>query len=137
MIQTEDTLSATLRFPHGSLGVIEAATSSFPGSDLRIEITGSKGTAALVNDKITRWDFSEKLPGDEEVLRNEQGGKIGGGTADPKAISVEGHRRLVEDLALALRDKRPPMIPGEEARRAVALILACYESARTGRVVNL
>jgi predicted dehydrogenase len=137
MIQTEDTLSATLRFPHGALGVIEAATSSYPGSDLRIEITGSKGSAALVNDKITRWDFAHPQPGDEEILRNDGAGKIGGGTADPKAISVEGHRRLVEDLALAIRDGRAPMIPGEEARRAVSLILACYESAKTGRVVSL
>lgn len=137
MIETEDTLSATLQFPDGSLGVIEAATSSFPGSDLRIEICGDKGSAALVNDKIVRWDFAEPLPGDEEVLRNEHSGKIGGGTADPKAISVEGHRRLVEDLACALRDKRAPMIPGEEARRAVSLVLACYRSARTGAVVDV
>jgi UDP-N-acetyl-2-amino-2-deoxyglucuronate dehydrogenase len=137
MIQTEDTLSATLQFPNGALGVIEAATSSYPGSDLRIEITGNKGSAAIVNDKITRWDFAEPAPGDEEVLKNDGGGKIGGGTADPKAISVEGHRRLVEDLALAIRDKRAPMIPGEEARRAVALILACYQSARTGQIIEL
>jgi UDP-N-acetyl-2-amino-2-deoxyglucuronate dehydrogenase len=137
MIQTEDTLSATLQFPNGALGVIEAATSSYPGSDLRIEITGNKGSAAIVNDRITRWDFAETAPGDEDVLKNDGGGKIGGGTADPKAISVEGHRRLVEDLALAIRDNRPPMIPGEEARRAVKLILACYQSARTGQIVEL
>ncbi|MEK0447709.1 MAG: putative oxidoreductase YcjS [Verrucomicrobiota bacterium] len=137
MIQTEDTLSATLEFPNGSLGVIEASTSSFPGSDLRIEIIGNKGSATLVNDKIVRWEFAEPLPGDEEVLRNDAAGKIGGGTADPKAISVEGHRRLIEDLALALRDKRAPMIPGSEAERAVSLVLACYESAKTGRIVEL
>ena len=136
MIETEDTLSATLQFPDGSLGVIEAATSSFPGSDLRIEITGDRGSAAIVNDKIVRWDFADKQPGDETVLQGETG-KIGGGTADPKAISVEGHRRLIEDLALAIRDKRAPMIPGEEARRAVSLVLACYESARTGAFVDV
>jgi UDP-N-acetyl-2-amino-2-deoxyglucuronate dehydrogenase len=137
MIETEDTLSATLQFPDGSLGVIEAATSSFPGSDLRIEITGDKGSAALVNDRIVRWDFAEAHPGDDLVLLNNEGGKIGGGTADPKAISVEGHRRLIEDLALAIRDKRAPMIPGAEARRAVSLVLACYESARTGTFVDV
>jgi len=137
MIETEDTLSATLQFPNGALGVIEASTSSFPGSDLRIEIIGDKGTAAMVNDKIVRWDFAEAHPEDVAILRNESAGKIGGGTADPKAISVEGHRRLIEDLALALRDNRPPMIPGAEAERAVSLILACYESAKTGKIVEL
>jgi predicted dehydrogenase len=90
-----------------------------------------------VNDKITRWDFADPLPGDEEILKNEAAGKIGGGTSDPKAISVEGHRRLVEDLANALREGRRPMIPGEEARRAVSLVLACYESAKTGTIVTV
>jgi UDP-N-acetyl-2-amino-2-deoxyglucuronate dehydrogenase len=137
MIETEDTLSATLQFPDGSLGVIEAATSSFPGSDLRIEITGDKGSAAIVNDKIVRWDFAESFPSDATLMANQESGKIGGGTADPKAISVEGHRRLIEDLALAIRDKRAPMIPGEEARRAVSIIVACYESARTGKIVDV
>ncbi|MEY5025197.1 MAG: hypothetical protein RLZZ244_725 [Verrucomicrobiota bacterium] len=137
MIETEDTLSATLQFPSGALGVLEASTSSYPGSDLRIEIIGNQGSATLVNDKIVRWEFAQPQPEDEAILRNEASGKIGGGTADPKAISVEGHRRLIEDLALALRDKRPPMIPGSEAERAVALVLACYESARTGRIVEL
>ena len=36
----------------------------------------------------------------------------------------------------ALREGRPPMIPGSEARKAVALVLAVYEAARTGRVVR-
>jgi predicted dehydrogenase len=29
------------------------------------------------------------------------------------------------------------MIPGTDARKAIALILACYESARTGRAVKV
>ena len=91
----------------------------------------------MVNDKMMRWEFAEPHPDDAAVLENNTSGKIGGGTADPKAISVEGHRRLIEDLALAIRDNRPPMIPGAEAQRAVALVLACYESIRTGKIVEL
>lgn len=136
-IEAEDTLTATLRFAHGALGVIEAATSAWPGDDLRIEIIGDRGSATIVNDKITRWHFAEPLPGDEDALKNEAGGKIGGGAADPKAIPTEGHRRLVEDLVAAIREGRQPMIPGEEARRAVALVRACYEAAAAGRAVKV
>jgi UDP-N-acetyl-2-amino-2-deoxyglucuronate dehydrogenase len=136
-VEAEDTLAATLRFPGGALGVIEAATSAWPGDDLQIEIVGDKGSATIVNDKITRWHFAEPHPGDEDMLKNEAGGQIGGGTADPKAISTEGHRRLVADLVGALREGRPPMIPGAEARRAVSLVLACYEAARSGRVAKV
>lgn len=132
-VEAEDTLAATLRFPNGSLGVIEAATSCYPGSDLRIEIMGQKGSATLVNDRLTRWDFEVAQPEDEAIRRGDEAGVIGGGAADPKAISTEGHRRLVEDLTAAIREKRAPMIPGAEARRAVSLILAIYEAARSGK----
>jgi predicted dehydrogenase len=136
-MEAEDTLAATLKFPSGALGVIEAATSAWPGDDLQIEIVGDRGSATIVNDKITRWEFAEKQPGDEDALKNEAAGKIGGGTSDPKAIPIEGHRRLIEDLVSAIREGRAPMIPGTDARRAIALILACYESARTGRAVTV
>jgi predicted dehydrogenase len=136
-VEAEDTLAAALKFPNGALGVIEAATSCYPGDDLRIEIRGDKGSATLVQDRITRWDFAEAKPEDDEIRRGDQSGQIGGGTADPKAISTEGHRRLVADLVGAIREKRPPMIPGSDARKAVSLVLACYEAARTGRAVRL
>ncbi|MES2571247.1 MAG: Gfo/Idh/MocA family oxidoreductase, partial [Verrucomicrobiota bacterium] len=136
-MEAEDTVVATLRFPGGALGVIDAATSCYPGSDLRIEILGDHGSAVLVNDQLVRWEFAQPLPGDEEVLRPDEGPGIKGGTSDPKAISNEGHRRLVDDLAMALIEGRLPMIPGAEARRAVALVLAIYESARTGRATRV
>jgi predicted dehydrogenase len=136
-VEAEDTLAAALKFPNGALGVIEAATSCYPGDDLRVEIRGDKGSATIVNDKITRWEFAEAQPGDEEIRTGSGAGVIGGGTSDPKAISTEGHRRLIEDLVGALREKRSPMIPGAEARRAVSLILAIYEAARSGRAVEL
>jgi predicted dehydrogenase len=65
-----------------------------------------------------------------------ESGTIVGGSSDPRAIGFQGHRILIEDLVGAIRDKRPPMIPGSEARNAVRLILAAYESARTGRPIS-
>ena len=132
-IEAEDTVAAVLRYPHGGLGVIEAATSAYPGTDLRIEIMGDQGSATLINDRIMRWDFVEAQPGDENALTEHGGTAIKGGTSDPRGINLEGHRILIRDLALAVSDGHPPMIPGREARRAVALVLAIYEAAKTGR----
>jgi predicted dehydrogenase len=136
-IETEDTVVAALRFAHGGLGTIEAATSAYPGSDLRIEILGDRGTAVLVNDRLIRWEFAEKRDDDDAVLRDDAMGVLGGGSSSPGAISGEGHRRLVADLVDAIQQGRPPMIPGADARKAVALVLAVYEAARTGRTVRL
>jgi len=43
----------------------------------------------------------------------------------------------VADLAQAILKDREPMVPGEEARKAVELILAIYRSAKTGKTVKL
>ena len=136
-VEAEDTAVASLRFANGALGTIEAATSAYPGSDLRIEIIGDRGTAVLVNDRLVRWEFSEPLPGDEAVLAANSVSTIQGGASEPMAMTHEGHRRLVDDLVNALHEGRPPMIPGAEARNAVALVLAIYEAARSGSRVKV
>jgi predicted dehydrogenase len=60
------------------------------------------------------------------------------GANDPKAINFEGHKRNFEDVVEAIQAGRPPSVDGNEARRAVALICAIYESARNdGKKVHL
>jgi len=136
-LEAEDTVVAALKFAHGGLGVIEASTSSYPGSDLRIEIIGDRGTAVMVNDRFLRWEFAEPEPGDAEELARDSSAEIKSGTSNPAAMTAEGHRRLIEDLVGAVREGRPPMIPGSEARKAVSLVLAIYEAARTRRSIRL
>ena len=135
-IAVEDTAAAVLEFGHGALGVIEAATSCYPGSQLRIEISGEKGTAVLENDRIITWQFATPLPGDDVVGRP-SGAAIGGGASDPKAIGFEGHRRLVDDIVQAVRNGTPPAIPSADARNAVAIIEAIYASSRQSVPVSV
>ncbi len=134
-IEVEDTIAVALRFPGGATGVIEASTACKPGFAMRIEICGDAGSAVLEDDSITRWQFDGERPEDQEIL-NSKSGTIVGGSGDPRAIGFEGHRILVEDLADAIRNGRPPIIPGSEAKNAVVLILAAYRAAREGRPVS-
>jgi predicted dehydrogenase len=60
-----------------------------------------------------------------------------GGSADPKAISHEGHRRQLADFIEAVRSNRPPRVDGKEGKKAVDLICAIYESNRTGKAVEV
>jgi predicted dehydrogenase len=136
-IEAEDTVAAALRYPHGGLGVIEAATSAWPGDDVRIEIVGDRGSATLINDRLTRWVFADPQPEDESILQELSQGTLKVGSGDPRGMSWEGHQVLVSDLSRALIEGRQPMIPGKEARRAVQLVLAIYESAKTGKPVRL
>ena len=52
-------------------------------------------------------------------------------------IGAAGHTRLLEDFVAAIRDARDPLAPGREGRRSLALVLAIYEAARTGRAVRI
>ncbi|HRJ70943.1 MAG TPA: Gfo/Idh/MocA family oxidoreductase [Terrimicrobiaceae bacterium] len=132
-IEVEDTLAACLRFSHGCLGTIEAATSCHPGLDLSVEISGTKGTAVLVNDRIDFWKFQDELPEDESVRGNAFSGAIKGGSSSPLAITSEGHRRQIKAFCQAvLGDKQASLIEAGEAARAIAIVEAIYTSTRTG-----
>jgi predicted dehydrogenase len=133
-IEVEDTLAATLRFANGALGTLEATTSCYPGLDLSVEVSGERGTAVLVNDRIDLWRFAEELPGDEEVRSGNLGGSIRGGSSDPRAISSEGHRQQIVDFCRAIRGEAAEFISGQEAAKAVAIVETIYRAVRTSRV---
>ncbi|HEU4751826.1 MAG TPA: Gfo/Idh/MocA family oxidoreductase, partial [Armatimonadota bacterium] len=57
--------------------------------------------------------------------------------SDPRAIGSSGHAIQLQDFVQAIREERDPMVTGEDGRPAVEIILAAYESARSGRPVRL
>jgi predicted dehydrogenase len=129
-IEGEDTLAATLRFRNNALGVIEAATSVYPGFKRRLEITGTEGTAVLEGDNITIWALKDGSPNPAPPT-----GEVSDGSSNAMAIDSEGHRRVMEDFAQAIRQGRKPAVDGEEGRRSLELVMALYRSSRLGKPV--
>jgi UDP-N-acetyl-2-amino-2-deoxyglucuronate dehydrogenase len=136
-IEADDTTVATLRFPCGALGTIEATTAAWPGWSRRLEICGERGAICLEDDHIARWDFAHAEPGDEAIRVAPRDSSFGSGAGGAGGISIAGHLRQIHDFVEAVRDDRRPAIDGREGRKAVALVHAIYESARTGTVVRL
>jgi predicted dehydrogenase len=130
-IEAEDTLVAALRFQNGALGVIEAATSVLPGFKRRLEISGERGTVILDGDAIGCWSIEgePENPGDQPQLTD--------GSANPAAISNEGHRRQIQEMIEAVLEDRAPMIDGKEGRKSLELVSAIYESAIRGQAVRI
>jgi predicted dehydrogenase len=135
-IESEDTCVATLKFGSGAFGTIEASTALWPGFSRRLEICGENGSAVMEDDDITRWEFRVARPEDESIRSTRESGAMGSGAAAPMAIKFEGHLRQIQDFIDGIREKRPFFIEGREARNAVALVRAIYDSAATGRVVR-
>ena len=137
-IEVEDTAVAAVRFKNGALGVIEAATSAFPGLLKRTEIHGDRGSARVEQDDITLWEFQEKVPSDAEVhaaMAGSSGFKAG--ASDPRGITHAGHRDQLADFLAAIEEGRAPLIDGREGRKSVEIIRAIYRSAASGRPVRL
>jgi UDP-N-acetyl-2-amino-2-deoxyglucuronate dehydrogenase len=137
-IEVEDTAVASLRFKNGALGVIEAATSAYPGLLKRTEIHGDRGSARVEQDDITLWDFQEKVPSDNEVFAAMAGATgRSAGASDPRDITHIGHRDQLTDFLQAIDQGRLPVVDGREGRKSVEIIRAIYQSAGSGQVVKL
>jgi UDP-N-acetyl-2-amino-2-deoxyglucuronate dehydrogenase len=138
-IAVEDTVVAVLRFANGAMGNIECSTAIFPGELKRIEINGTVGTAVLQESQLTRWEFLEPLA--EDLQLNEEmktsGLNHGGGASNPADISFVGHQRQLEDFIHAIAKNGSPLVDGVEGRKSVEIVLAIYESAKTGKLVSL
>lgn len=125
-IEMEDTVAALLEYPNGMLGVLEATTCAYPGLTLRLEITGSRGSAVLEDDRLATWKFAEP----EAMATPETDAAIVGGSSDPRAIGTTGHQRTITDFVGAVRCGHQPLLAGTDGRSAVSIIEAVYESAR-------
>jgi UDP-N-acetyl-2-amino-2-deoxyglucuronate dehydrogenase len=136
-IEAEDTASAILKYPDGALGTIEACTAAWPGWRRRIEILGERGSAMLEDDHLSKWEFRDGQPGDEEIRATKMDPSMSFGSTAPNAITHHGHQKQIQDLIDALHERRPVAVDGREARKAVALIRGLYASAASGAPVKL
>lgn len=130
-MQTEDLALAMINFESGALGIIQGSTAMYPGLPARLEIHGTKGTAILEGTEISFWQIEgQEARGDKEKV-DASGANV------PMAIPLEPFVRQFKDVIAAIREGRPPLVTGEEARKPLALIKAIYESAENRTLVEL
>lgn len=143
-MEVEDVAVATVSFKNGALGTIVGTTSAFPGLSCRLEVFGTKGSAVIENDRLTHHfqktqDSKGEWYGGGKVENLAKTGLTDSGTgaSDPTAIFGGAHRIQIEDMMQAVIEDREPLVNGEEGLKPLEIILAIYESARTGKSVTL
>lgn len=138
-IEVEDAAVATLRFRNGAIGTIVATTCAYPGLTARIEIFGKDGSAVIDGDelvfRVLKSEVGEADSHEKPAISMIKGGATTAG--DPGAIEGTGHIKQMNDMIAAIEENREPVINGEEGYKPLEIILAIYESARTGQSVTL
>lgn len=122
-IEVEDVASIAMRFSSGAVGNLFATTCAYPGSDVRIEVAGTKGSALIEGSKLTRF---ETITGDTCKADDENDKPI----AAAKSYYGNSHARLIEDFLESIINRRPPAITGEEGKRSIDLLDAIYREYR-------
>jgi UDP-N-acetyl-2-amino-2-deoxyglucuronate dehydrogenase len=131
-IEVEDSGVAALRWRSGAMGTVNVTMLTYPKNlEGSITILGEKGTARIggvaVNE-IQQWEFTEKLPEDENIVQ-----------ANYATTSVYGfgHPVYYDNVINALRGEAVPETDGREGLKSLELLIAMYLSARDGRRIAL
>ncbi len=132
-IEVEDIIVATVEFQNGARGVIECSTCTWSkdGHPARVQLAGTDGSVFLADEAFEIWDFREEKPEDAEIRSSLMRGQEAGlGANDPSAINFYQHQRNFEEVVQAIAENRECSTTASEARKAVALIRAIYESSK-------
>ena len=132
-MEAEDIGVASIRFHGGTLGVVEGSTVTYPENlEGSVAVFGERGSLKVGGTALNRkvlWKVAGELEHEKELLTHEQ--------VDPPSVYGTSHRAVIADMIEAILVNRAPKTDGREAKKSLALVLAMYESARTGQPVNL
>ncbi|MGH7669534.1 MAG: Gfo/Idh/MocA family protein [Gemmatimonadaceae bacterium] len=131
-IEAEDSGAAVLKFRSGALGVIEVNVLTYPRNlEGSITILGEKGSVKIGGtavNKVEHWAFAEY--DDDDKL-------VDSVSTSPPTVYGFGHVGYYQNVLAVLRGEGAPDTDGRAGRKSLELILAIYESAKTGETVPL
>ena len=139
-IEVEDSATALITFTSGAMATVLASTSADPALGVQIRITGSNGASAELSE------FPEGSDG--RLTLQTSNHEIAARPVHPAGVDAnvelsringalkEHHRAQITQFVAAVREDLEPAVTGREALKSLRILLAVYESARTGRPVD-
>ena len=132
-IEAEDLGMALIKFSNGSYGMIEGTVNLYQKNlEETLYLIGEKGVAKAGGTSVNTldvWNFADGKDSLEELQKecNEH----------PDSVYGFGHPAVMRDTIRAIRTHTKPYIDARAGRRALELVLAVYQSAKTGKPVRL
>ena len=135
-IDAEDFGAAIVEFKSGAVGIIEGTADVYPKNlNETLSLFGTKGTVViggLAVNKIETWRFA-----DAETVGDTEEKVLNPLEKDPPSVYGFGHTAHIANLIEALDNGTQPLVTGKVAKNALEIILAIYESQKTGKAVDL
>ncbi|TYO96445.1 Gfo/Idh/MocA family protein [Desulfallas thermosapovorans] len=116
-IEVEDTAVAIVEFTSGAIGTINATTCAYPRNlEETVTVIGEKGSVILGGPKLNGF----------RAWRVD-------GVSEPEVKEVPkwyGHYKVIEDVTLAIMEKREPLIKCEDGKKALDLIWSIMSNSK-------
>jgi myo-inositol 2-dehydrogenase / D-chiro-inositol 1-dehydrogenase len=116
-----DTTVVTITFANGSIATAEASFSATYGYDVRAEVFGSGGMVTAGGQRRTSMTAYTSTGMVAETVRSDVD------------LFLDAYAAEFGAFVEAVSAVREPAVTGHDARRALAVALACIESVQTGR----
>lgn len=131
-LEAEDVGMAVVKFKNGAVGTIEGTTNVYPKNlEETLYLFGETGTVKLggtSTNNIDVWDFADE---------GEADAKNKGLQEATSNVYGNGHTSLFADMIDAIQQDRKPYVDAVAGRNALEMILAIYQSQKTGLPVRL
>ena len=131
-LECEDVGMAVVKFKNGAVGTIEGTTNVYPRNlEETLYLFGENGTVKIggtSTNNIDEWDFADE---GEDDRKNK------GLQEQTSNVYGNGHTSLFADVMDAIVNDRKPYVDAVAGRNALEMILAIYQSAASGKPVQL
>jgi UDP-N-acetyl-2-amino-2-deoxyglucuronate dehydrogenase len=139
-IEVEDSATAVITFTSGAMATLEASTAVSPNLGIQLRITGETGASASLTEfpegsdgRLDLWAVGEKILVDPV---HPEGVEPNVDLSTINSQLIPHHTSQVRDFVQALETGAEPAITGKDALKSLRILLAVYESSRTGRPVR-
>lgn len=129
-MESEDYVTAGLKFSNGAVGSLIASTASYPGMTESLSFQFDKAAVTLQSGRlIIKWrDGREETFGEDSAS---------GGGSDPMAFTHDWHTAIIENFVDALNNNIDPVVTGREALQVHQLIDAIISSSEQKRAISV
>lgn len=117
-----DTAVVTIKYRNGAIATAEASFQAVYGYDVRGEVFGTEGMLSLGNIRIN------------DMVRYTKDGINYDTSRQDSDLLFNAYVREIRQFANCVRHDATPSPSGSDAKKALAIALACIESVKTGAV---